>query len=110
MANFYQDCDFQDNEEGMQKIDAIVGKALELGINYFDTSPWYGRSEEYLGKTLGKRPRNSYFIGTKAGRYFSENIQEWFDFSYDRIIQSVETSIKRLNCEYIDLIQVQKIA
>jgi aryl-alcohol dehydrogenase-like predicted oxidoreductase len=55
---------------------------------------------------LSKRPRTDYYIATKIGRYSSKNIEEWFDFSYERTLRSVENSIKLLNCDYIDLIQV----
>lgn len=125
-ANFYLDCDFSNDEKTVKRIDEIIDFSLKNGINYYDTAPWYeivynssslffklkwkcfryAPSEELLGKTLGKKPRNSYYIATKVGRYSSKNIEEWFDFSYDRVFQSVENSIKLLNCEYIDLIQV----
>ncbi|KAI8972127.1 NADP-dependent oxidoreductase domain-containing protein [Pilobolus umbonatus] len=47
--------------------------ALELGINCFDTSPYYGQSEKILGDALLKLrpiyPRSSYYLATKIGRY-----------------------------------------
>jgi aryl-alcohol dehydrogenase-like predicted oxidoreductase len=108
-ANFYLDCDFSNDENSIKKVDEIIDFSLKKGINYYDTAPWYGFSEELLGKTLGKRPRTDYYIATKIGRYSSKNIEEWFDFSYERTLRSVENSIKLLNCDYIDLIQVSFI-
>lgn len=106
LANCYSDCQFENDSESIERIDKLIDKCLELGVNYFDTAPWYAESEKLLGKTLGKRPRKSYYIATKIGRYFDEHVSKWLDFSYDRTISSVENSIKLLNCEYIDLVQV----
>ena len=46
-----------------------VGVALDLGINFIDTSPFYGRalSEVLLGIALRDVPRESYLLGTKLG-------------------------------------------
>ncbi len=108
-ANFFADADFKANEqESHERIKRLVNRAFEHGINYFDTSPWYGQSEWLLGKALEGRPRDTYYVATKTGRFNSDkSATEWFDFSYDRTIQSVESSLKLLNCGYIDLIQVE---
>lgn len=84
-----------------------VHLALKSGINYIDTAPWYGsgRSEEVLGKALKDVPRESYYIGTKVGRY--EPIPErMFDFSARRVAESVDLSLRLLGLEYVDVIQV----
>ncbi|XP_063872270.1 uncharacterized protein LOC135106838 isoform X1 [Scylla paramamosain] len=81
--------------------------ALKSGVNYIDTSPWYGngRSEEVLGKALKDVPRSSFYIGTKVGRY--EPVPErMFDFSAKRVAQSVDRSLQLLGLDYVDLIQV----
>ncbi len=102
--NFTKENDEQERDETIKK---IIDKAFDSGINYFDTSPWYGNSESYLGKALIGRPRNTYYIATKVGRYnLDKHEKYWFDFSYDRTIKSVENSLKVLNCGYIDLVQV----
>lgn len=76
-------------------------------VNYFDTSPYYGRlkSEKVLG-TLIKRvskelnlKRSDYFISTKCGRYDVNS----FDFSKEKITKSVMESLERLQLDYIDL-------
>ena len=48
-----------------------VRMALECGMNFIDTSPFYGRgmSEVLLGMALREMPRDSYVLGTKLGRY-----------------------------------------
>jgi len=107
LSNFYADCSFDLNKESIERIDRLIEKYFQYGVNYFDTAPWYHNSEYLLGQTLAKRPRNSYYLATKIGRYNSDKAPtEWFDYSYNRVQESVENSIKLLNCDYIDLIQV----
>jgi aryl-alcohol dehydrogenase-like predicted oxidoreductase len=77
-----------------------------LGINYFDTSPWYDFSSILLANALKDKDRKSYYLATKVGRYYDEDATKWFDFSYQRTVQSVEDSLKLFNTDYIDLIQV----
>jgi len=79
---------------------------IALGINYFDTAPYYGDtvSETVLGKALLTIPRDKYFVGTKVGRYASE-----WDLTADRAVKSVHESLKRLQLDYIDVIQVHDI-
>lgn len=85
----------------------IVREAISNGINYIDTAPWYGngRSEAVLGKALQNIPRQSYHIATKVCRY-KPNIEEMFDFSAQRTLQSIDESLDRLKLDYIDVIQV----
>jgi predicted aldo/keto reductase-like oxidoreductase len=63
------------------------GFSSQLGINYFDTSPFYGytKSETVLGKCLKGIDRSKYYISTKVGRYGDTE----FDFSQQRTIQSL---------------------
>ena len=67
--------------------------AIDEGINFFDSSPYYGitRSEESLGDALqGKRDK--VVLATKCGRYGLDE----FDFSAKRIMASIDESLKRL--------------
>ena len=50
--------------------------AIDLGMNFIDTSPFYGRgmSEVMLGQVLRDVPRDSYTLGTKLGRYDLQHI------------------------------------
>src|SRR6266571_8309243 len=63
-----------------------VRVALDLGMNFIDTSPFYGRgmSEVLLGVALQGVPRDSYLLGTKLGRYDLAH----FDFSARRVCES----------------------
>lgn len=82
--------------------ESAVHDALDGGINFFDTSPYYGRglSEERLGRALlGRRDRA--VVATKCGRYGADN----FDFSAGMVRRSVEGSLLRLRTDCVDLLQ-----
>ena len=85
------------NQDDNDSISA-VHECYENGINFFDTAPGYGngRSEEVLGKAI-KNIRNSVVIGTKIPPA---------DLGKNNLINSVENSLKRLNTDYIDLMQI----
>jgi L-galactose dehydrogenase len=86
-----------------------VHYAIERGINYFDVSPYYGRTlaETRLGEALRGR-RNQVILATKAGRYGKDR-DTGFDFSAARITHSVEESLRRLQTDYIDVFQVHDV-
>src|SRR5256885_8917189 len=81
---------------------ASVRVALECGLNFIDTSPFYGRgmSEVLLGVALKGVPRESYTLGTKLGRYDLAH----FDFSARRVAESVDVSLHRLGTDHLDII------
>lgn len=79
-----------------------VRVALDCGLNFIDTSPFYGRgmSEVLLGVALRDVPRDRYTICTKLGRYDLAH----FDFSAKRVAESVDVSLHRLGTGHIDLL------
>jgi aryl-alcohol dehydrogenase-like predicted oxidoreductase len=79
-----------------------VRVALEVGLNFIDTSPFYGRgmSEVLLGIALRGVPRESYTLCTKLGRYDLQH----FDFSAKRVAESVDVSLHRLGTDHLDII------
>jgi aryl-alcohol dehydrogenase-like predicted oxidoreductase len=79
-----------------------VRVALDLGMNFIDTSPYYGRgmSECLLGAALRGVPRDSYYLGTKLGRYDRDH----FDFSARRVVESVDVSLHRMGADHLDVI------
>ena len=87
-------------------VEQIVQRALDAGINFFDTSPCYGDglAETRLGKALRGR-RDEVLVGTKAGRYGVDR----FDFSPSRIRASLEESLRRLGTDYVDIFQLHDI-
>lgn len=83
----------------------IVGKALDLGVTYFDTADSYfeGRSEEFLGRALeGKRA--DAIIATKFGNPILPGTGAGASRRY--IIEACEASLRRLKTDYIDVYQV----
>ncbi len=79
-----------------------VHVALDLGMNFIDTSPYYGRglSECLLGVALRTIPRDRYYLGTKLGRYAPAH----FDFSARRVVESVEVSLQRMGVDHLDIV------
>ena len=78
-----------------------VRVALESGLSFIDTSPFYGRgmSEVLLGVALKGVPRDSYTLCSKLGRYDLPH----FDFSARRVAESVDVSLHRLGTDHLDL-------
>mgnify|MGYP000105893280 CR=1 FL=1 len=81
----------------------ILDLAWSLGINFIDTAPAYGTSEQRLGQLLPNR--HDWIIETKVGEIF-ENGQSRFDFSAEHTRVSVENSLKKLRRDYIDVVLV----
>lgn len=80
----------------------VVEQALAAGINYFDVAPYYGhgRAERVLGEALKNIPRDQFFISSKVSR-----MQKYaFSCHGAAIIKSVETSLKSLSVEYLDIV------
>jgi aryl-alcohol dehydrogenase-like predicted oxidoreductase len=78
-----------------------VRVALDLGMNFIDTSPFYGRglSECLLGPALRGLPRDRYYLGTKLGRYDVGH----FDFSAKRVVESIDVSLHRMGTDHLDV-------
>lgn len=88
--------------------DTILKRAIEMGINYFDTADLYdqGENERLLGKAL-KHDRQKIYIGTKVGNQWRADGSGWdWNPRKDYIIQAVDHSLQRLQTEYIDLYQL----
>jgi aryl-alcohol dehydrogenase-like predicted oxidoreductase len=78
----------------------IAENALNLGITYFDTSPDYnkGQSETNYGQVLARR-RKEVFLATKTNSR-----------TYDGTMRSIEQSLKRLQTDHVDLLQVHAVS
>jgi len=107
---------------------ALTDTAYDLGVRYFDTSPFYGygRSELRMGAALRNRPRESYVLSTKIGRIlhamkpgeqppsdFRANglpgFAPVFDYTYDGVMRSLEHSHFRLGISRIDIALVHDV-
>ena len=98
-----------------------IKAAWDVGIRYFDTSPWYGRglSELRTGAGLRYLPREQYVLSSKVGRWFRArrpgedlDLAPWhspvefecvFDYTYDGIMRSYEQSQLRLGLPWMDV-------
>jgi len=77
--------------------------AQSLGINFIDTAPAYGSSEQRLGELLPDH--HDWVIVTKVGEIF-ESGESRFDFSFDYTVNSVEQSLKKLKRDVLDVVLV----
>ncbi|HVM59636.1 MAG TPA: aldo/keto reductase [Verrucomicrobiae bacterium] len=87
---------------------ATIKRAVELGINFFDTSDMYGwgHSEELLGRALkevGKR--DTYYIASKVGFWHDDQYRRTYNESKDYILRACDASLRRLQIDHIDLYQ-----
>lgn len=82
----------------------LLAKAKALGINLLDTAPAYGNSEERLGALL-RGQRDQWLVSTKVGEAFNGR-DSTYDFSPEACEKSVETSLKRLQTDYIDIVLI----
>jgi D-threo-aldose 1-dehydrogenase len=100
---------------------AMVERAWDAGMRYFDTAPYYGHglSELRLGHYLRWKPREQFVVSSKVGRVLKAARKEtidfkpWvdaapfkprFDYSYDGTMRSFEDSLQRLGLGYIDIL------
>ena len=84
-------------------VSSLLSLAWDLGINFIDTAPAYGNSEERLGLLLPKD--RDWVVMTKVGEIF-ENGESRFDFSAQHTRMSVQRSLQRLQRETIDIVMV----
>src|SRR5438105_376298 len=84
---------------------AALNRALDAGVNFFDTADVYGdgRSEKLLGR-LKKERRENFYIATKAGRRLRPH--EASGYNRENLTAFVERSLQNLNVDCIDLLQL----
>jgi D-threo-aldose 1-dehydrogenase len=99
---------------------AAVTAALDGGINYFDTAPFYGHglSEHRLGEALRPHDRSRAVVSTKVGRLLKPTrnavktpgpfdgtlpFEITFDYSYDGAMRSLEDSLQRMGTSHVDI-------
>lgn len=83
---------------------AAVEKALELGINYLDTSPKYGEAERRMGLALRGVPRDSFFISSKVGTH----PERPGDYSAEAARWTVANSLEVLGVDHLDLCHIHE--
>ncbi|NBK97309.1 MAG: aldo/keto reductase family oxidoreductase [Erysipelotrichia bacterium] len=94
----------------VDELAALVKSALDAGVNFFDHADIYGggKSEKLFGEVLKLYPqyRKQMIIQTKCA--IRRGKVGYFDFSKEHIINSVNQSIERMHCEYIDVLLLHR--
>ena len=86
----------------------LIHKAIENGINFFDTGSAYsyGNAEVRLGKALKSSNLDSLIISTKGGTVLSKGYRFSKNFSSESLLKNLENSLRKLQLEKIDLYQL----
>lgn len=95
-------------EDDYSQAKKILHKAIDSGIHYFDTADLYqkGENEKMVGKAL-RNHRKDVIIGTKVGNQLRQDGSGWdWNPGKEYILQAVESSLQRLQTDYIDLYQL----
>lgn len=110
-----------------EEAQGVLQAAWDVGVRYFDTSPFYGncKSEHRVGHFLRQQPRNEFVLSTKVGRVFKAArdpscfesddfvgalpFDFTVDYSYDGIMRSYEDSLQRLSLPSIDLLVIHDL-
>jgi len=90
---------------------ATIHRAIELGINFFDTAEVYGpyTNEELLGRALKGRRREELIVATKFGFKVEGGTLGGMDSRPSHIRQAVDGSLRRLQTDYIDLLYQHRV-
>lgn len=86
-------------------LEPVVERAIELGINFFDTCDTYAesRSEQTLGRVLSKFPRDKIVMCTKFGGVIDKDGNWYRDVSVKHLHEAFDASRRRLNLDYFDI-------
>jgi len=90
-----------------ESADTFLNSVLDAGINFIDTSPDYGISEERIGRYISSR-RSEFYLATKCGCVYTQHDDHLeIDHVWDRdvVSRNLETSLKRLQTDCIDILQ-----
>lgn len=88
---------------GDREVENLLTLARDLGINFLDTAPAYGSSEQRLGRLL--RDREHWIIGSKVGEEFLSGKSQ-YRFDRESVQCSLERSLRDLRTEYLDLVLI----
>ncbi len=88
---------------------ALVRRALDHGINYFDTAADYGESERLLGDALADVPRESYVLATKYLALMDYKDPTSAPIPPAAIGESIDRSLARLGVEHVDILMIHAL-
>ena len=90
-------------ETSQNTVNALVQEAFDAGVNVIDTAECYRDSEEMIGKAIRNR-RNDCYLFTKCGH--PRGVESGANWSRDSILESMQRSLRRLQTEHVDLMQL----
>ena len=107
MSQSYGPAEERDDRESI----ATIHRAIDLGINFFDTAEVYGpfTNEELLARALKGRPRDDVIIATKFGFKVEGGTLGGMDSRPSHIREAVNGSLRRLQADYIDLLYQHRV-
>lgn len=85
----------------------FLNSVLDSGINFIDTAPDYGIAEERIGRHISHR-RNEFYLATKCGCDYvqhPDHIEIKHTWTKEIVQRNIETSLKRMQTDYVDLLQ-----
>lgn len=85
-----------------ETVERLLNSALDAGLNVIDTAECYMNSEEMIGRAVSRR-RNDYYLFTKCGHPEGPAKEDWRPES---LLQSIERSLRRLQTDRVDLVQL----
>ncbi|MFP4380714.1 MAG: aldo/keto reductase [Candidatus Sumerlaeia bacterium] len=86
--------------------DRLLNEALDAGINFIDTAPDYGKSEDVIGRVIANR-RDDYYLATKCGcNVPPKEGAEGHIYTGEQLRHNIEHSLKRLKTDYVDVWQI----
>lgn len=86
----------------------ILGSVLDAGINFIDTAPDYGPSEERIGRFISHR-RSEFFLATKCGCNITaegNRLEPTHLWTRERLTANIEQSLQRMRTDYVDVWQL----
>ena len=87
-----------------EQAQSVLNAVLDAGINFIDTSPDYGESEESIGRYASHR-RNEYFLASKCGCPVLPSAAGKHVYTRENITAAVDQSLKRMKTDHLDLLQ-----
>lgn len=94
-------------ESSDEQAERILNALLDAGVNYIDTSIDYGDSEERIGRYISNR-RSEYYLASKCGCPVGEaasGTRPPHIFTAENVVAGVEQSLRRMNTDYLDVVQ-----
>ena len=90
-----------------QEAESFLNGVLDAGINFIDTSPDYGISEQRIGQYISSR-RSEFYLATKCGCSYTQpedHLEVDHVWKKEVIDRNIETSLRRLRTDYVDILQ-----